>query len=450
MAPSRSTSLTGRIAKTIAVANVAGIVVQGLMLEGELPRSQDFSLYVGKFCYDFSPSMDPIGTVDMQLTRDSDLPSQSEGKLFFVIYDDERMHWRRIRDRWDSATCQEKIEAASVRSWVQLWTTDRKANFTIHLKEHIRPRWWYFTFINCGAEVENVRLRYSIHATNDKVGSFGEFSIDELGLWKVYLAATAAFTGAAYITHRWARKQTQDAVMRDHPYIQLLLLSYAASWFSAILFLLHYTIYMYDGFGSKRLRFFAIFAGIVANCTIYLIAILSSCGWAITTATLPYRRSFLGLVTFVGCLHAMCELNAQTTLDQSTTLHAYAGGVGVFSLILKVFIFCWFAFQVKHSYEMEMDTRRRLFFKYHGIGVSLWALTVPVVVLLAFRVSPWVRYKWVTGVEIFARFLGQCLLTQLFLGPLSPLDDGNTFRFRGHEEAMEVSGGRGGFGNLPG
>lgn len=52
---------------------------------------------------------------------------------------------------------------------VELWTADRKYDFVIHLRERIRPRFWYLTFVNCGADVSNVPIRYSIRTTNDKV-----------------------------------------------------------------------------------------------------------------------------------------------------------------------------------------------------------------------------------------------------------------------------------------
>mmetsp|Transcript_62955 Transcript_62955/g.174157 ORF Transcript_62955/g.174157 Transcript_62955/m.174157 type:complete len:274 (+) Transcript_62955:30-851(+) len=273
--------------------------------------------------------------------------------------------------------------------------------------------------------------------------------MDKQGLWKVYSFSTLGFSLVGVLAYRAARKDTQDSVLGEHPYVKLLLLSLAASCASSALFTMHYTMFMYDGFGSKRLRFLAMFSAIVANCTIYLIAILSSCGWAITTAMLPHRRSFLGLVTLVGGLHAVCELHAQTTLDQSARLDAYAGGVGLFALVLKVFIFCWFAFQARNSYDLELVERRRRFFKYLGTGISIWAMSVPTVVLLAFQVRPWARYKWVTGIEVLARFLGQCLLSQLFLGPLTPIDEENNFRVHGYQGGA-MTDMSGGFGNLGG
>jgi len=193
---------------------------------------------------------------------------------------------------------------------------------------------------------------------------------------------------------------------------------------------------MHDGFGSLRIRFLAVFASVVANCTIYLIAILSSSGWAITTATLPNRRIFLGFMAVVGCLHAWTELQAENSTDQSTQLYSYQGSTGVMSLILKIFVFCWFAFQVKTSYEDELHEKKRRFYKYLGIGVGTWAINIPVTVILAFSLNPWWRYKVVVGVDIATRFLGLCLLSQLLCGPLSPISSDNTFRLA---EIHEVS-----------
>lgn len=74
-----------------------------------------------------------------------------------------------------------------------------------------------------------------------------------------------------------AHPSAQDSVLGEHPYVKLLLLSLAASCASSALFTMHYTMFMYDGFGSKRLRFLAMFSAIVATvgCVLELPARLT-------------------------------------------------------------------------------------------------------------------------------------------------------------------------------
>jgi hypothetical protein len=193
-------------------------------------------------------------------------------------------------------------------------------------------------------------------------------------------------------------------------------------------FLVHYVIFMYNGMGVKRIRFLGVLAGIVANCTMFLIAILSSIGWAITMFQLEGRRTFLAAVSFVGCLSAVAELHAEIMLDESTKLYAYQSAPGMLAMMLKVFMFCWFAFQIRQTYQAEVrNERARHYFAVMGISFTLWSLNVPVTVLLADVVSPWVRFKVVTSVDVLSRLVGQIMLSAILCGPWSPITEMNTF-----------------------
>jgi len=445
---------------TLALALTVAWLASGASaasLEGMLPRDQvgDFGLYAGKFCYDYQNSSEVIGQVHVDITREFERPVIPKGRLYFMIFDDEKGHWKSARRKWGSSTCEEKKADASLTMQLDVWSDKKTTSYEIRIRERLRPRFWYFTFVACGLDLSEMPIRYSLHATNDLWGWQSEFSLDHIQLFSVYAMFTVGF-GLAALATAWAsrwRAAVQDPPLREHPYIQLLTLAYLASTASCGLFLLHYTIFMHNGFGSLRIRFLAVVAGIVANCTIYLVAILSSCGWAITTAVLPNRRCFLGLVTVLGFLTAVCELHAETMVDQSTKLYSYQSTGGVMTLVLKIFMFCWFAFQVKCSYEEELQEKRRRFYKYLGVSMGCWAINVPVMVILAFSLKPWIRYKVVIGVDMAARFLGLCLLSQLFCGPLSPLTALNTFRLSHDSEAgfNHLSDGTDRpFGSLPG
>mmetsp|Transcript_80223 Transcript_80223/g.231738 ORF Transcript_80223/g.231738 Transcript_80223/m.231738 type:complete len:450 (-) Transcript_80223:70-1419(-) len=419
-------------------------LARGARLEGALPRRQMFAEFVGKFCYDFDPEDKIIGGLEVNIVRDHDAPGHHDGKLRFMIFDDEGPHWKKIQNRWESLTCQQMEQAASLTQDISFQPGDLHSMFKISIHEHLRPRFWYFVFVNCGADFAETEVRYEIHALNWSLGWQSEFSMDHAGLYWVYLVTTLFFSimGLVFARHsRWT-EVSQNPPLNEHPFVQLLLYTYMASIASGALFLSHYTLFVHNGYGSLRLRFLGIVGSIVANCTMYLIVILASTGWAITTAKLPMRRLFLTVVTVFGALHAMCELHAQTSIDQSTKVYTYQGGAGLFALMLKMFFFCWFAFQAKASYDEEFNEKRRRFYKYLGYSVSFWALTSPAVALFAWELSPWVRYKMVRGAEVWARFIGLCLLSQLFCGPASPICHENVFCTRSFDEDI-LAGPRG-------
>lgn len=409
-------------------------------IDGLLPRAKDFATYIGKFCFDFNPDPDiKVGQVSVTTIRES-LPHQTpksiKGELYFLIFDDEGKHWKKMRNLWHNSTCAEKRQDASWTKLVDLKKEQDMNTFMIHIGERLRPRFWYFTFIGCdGLDLTEFPIRYSLHATNDLQGWQQEFSLDHTGLFTTYVVFTVCFAFAGLATWRCAAGSAADRLpVKDHPYVQLLMLAYVASAASCALFLAHYYLFVHSGFGSLRLRFIGVCAGIVANCTMYLLAILASCGWAISRAELPNRQCFLSLVSIIGFLHLLCELHAEMMVDQSTQIYAYSGLGGVFTLMLKVFMFCWFAFQTKSSYKEECVEKRRVFYKILGISISGWSLCVPITVLLAFKIVPWYRYKVVTIVELVSRLLGLCVFSQLFSGPLSPISAENIFVLRDDTE----------------
>lgn len=419
----------------------APFVGEALRLEGLLPRSTDFAEYVGKFCFDFKnvsedgSNGDPyVGLLEYMVTAEGPVvPSANSGKLYLMIFDDESSHWKHARRKWKDSTCEEKKEMSSFVGEIKIPDKHQGVfHDVVKIRQRLRPRFWYFTIVACdGLSLADMPIRYELHSTNRMFGWQSEISVDHVGLIKAYIAFFILFlVGSALL---WCQSRSGAVTLTDHPYIQLLTLCYGCSLASVAMFLTHDYLLVHNGFGSLRIRFFGIAGAIAANCTMFLISILSSAGWAITNYTLPSRRCFLGMIAFVGALNLGTELYSEVVVDQSTQLYSYQGSAGVFALVVKVFMFCWIAFQAKASYEDELVERRRRFYKILGIVLTMWSLSVPVTVVLAFAIDPWWRYKVVVVVEMSARMLGLLVLTQLFCGPLSPLDQENTLELKGDE-----------------
>jgi len=265
--------------------------------------------------------------------------------------------------------------------------------------------------------------------------------MDHKGLYTVHVIFIGCYlmAGLATASYSWRMHMTgQVPAMNEHPYIQLLMMSYAASTISSLLFLVHYHYFIQDGFGSPNMRFMGICIGAIATCILYLLALLASCGWAITKCELSYRRRFLGTVSAVGFMHVLSEVCSEVLVDQSTQLYGYSGLSGTVILMLKVFIFCWVACQAKVSYEDDQVEKRRMFFKVLGISMSGCLLIMPITALCAFYLVPWLRYKVVTTVDLAARLLASLVFSCLFCGPVSPISAENTFVLQ--EITSEYSG----------
>lgn len=210
-------------------------------------------------------------------------------------------------------------------------------------------------------------------------------------------------------------------------------ISLTAGLISSCCFLTHFIAFQNFGVGFKRIRFLGVFGGVVADSTLFLIGILTSVGWAITIHKLPNPRNFLGLVAVIGGLTALLELHSDATLDESTKLYTYESPGGVFVLVLKMAMLCWFSFQMKSTYEEELHDKKRRYYKYFGMSVGVWMLHAPLTVILAFSVSPWYRFKVVFIADITSRFLGLLVVSVLLGGPFSPISQENSFNANSQE-----------------
>lgn len=288
--------------------------------------------------------------------------------------------------------------------------------------------------VGCGLEIMRGEIKYELHVLNKVGEGNSEFSMDHAGLFSLYVGATLVLAVmtimANLLAKRHVHRGSNGVAMKDHPYIQLLLLCLGVSLGSCGCFVLHYYRFAHDGLGSKRIRFLGVLAGCVANCSVLLIAMLSSVGWAISEKRLPMRRCLLGGVALIGGLGALCELHAQFFLDESTKIYSYQSPAGLLSLVLKLFMFCWFAFHATETHESAAIAEHKRFYKLMGVCFSTWILNAPVVVILAFYLPPWNRLMIVTSVDVVARVVSQGLLVALFFSPWSPVSADNTYSAR--------------------
>jgi len=209
--------------------------------------------------------------------------------------------------------------------------------------------------------------------------------------------------------------------LAEHPYFKIMMLAYAASTVSCLAKAAHYGKFMQDGYGSNRLRLLGVVSAIVANSTIFIIAMMVSKGWAIGNFSFSNRSIFLSLIAIMGSLSAICELYAEANLDESTTVYSYQSPGGVAACVLKIFFFCWFSHEIKGTHDEEMDRKPKQFYKVFGLAFSIWFASVPITVLLAYMLNPWDQFKIVTAVELVGRLSGQVLISFLLLVPGSPL-----------------------------
>ncbi|CAK0830038.1 unnamed protein product [Prorocentrum cordatum] len=123
----------------------------GAVLEGDFPAVDgDMSLFLGKFCFDYDrTNSTPAGRLLLNMTfAQESLPSQ--GKLYFMVFDDEKKHWKDAWRGWNEGDCEYKKQMSSKFDEVKMTGKDLKHRYSLNIKEGLRPRFWYRTAL-CGA-----------------------------------------------------------------------------------------------------------------------------------------------------------------------------------------------------------------------------------------------------------------------------------------------------------
>jgi len=408
--------------------------------EGVLPQADEFAQYAGKFCFDYAPWIKVVdeaghtheerqtagyydltvrGGVQARPLCDKTGRCHGEGRLFMMTFDDEKIHWKRARYEWSELTCNELLRDASgvvdVTSHL-----DKAETFTTHIRivEHLRPRFWHFLFLNCGARVITP-LSYELHAWNLHQGRKTEFGADQSESLAIEVVFGFLFSllAAASLVVTWGRGFGRKAV-KGRPLIHLLQCSALLSAVGCLSITFHHGVYAFDGRGVAAADIFSTLCAALSRAVLMVLQLLVARGWALFAASheVQHRKATLIALAVIVILAIGCEIHNEYFVDQSTRFYLYQSWPGLLILTLNIFllVLAWSSLWEAHSREPSEEVRSF----YRGIGgaCGIYFATLPLVCLLAERLHPWWRWKVVEGVEMGTR----CAATALLLLCLRP------------------------------
>mmetsp|Transcript_46422 Transcript_46422/g.92115 ORF Transcript_46422/g.92115 Transcript_46422/m.92115 type:complete len:498 (-) Transcript_46422:40-1533(-) len=426
----------------LVVAAVTATLVTNIAAwrtSGTLPDSPHFANYVGKFCFDYGFeenvsenatrhreaktvglfSVDVHGYVEPNLTESEADPNNSpaNGNLWLMVFSDQKHRWLRAREFWSDLSCHEKKEIAS---WYQPVKTDAGKllwNQSVYIRQGIRPRFWYFTFVNCGAQVKE-HLSYSLHAVNLEGGFQLEFGMDVKGSLPLEVTFCILFLLVATIsclltmtrTARLSNLESGSATSR--PLLKILQFSAGASAAGCGFRAWHHAIFAQDGQGQVELQVIGTLCACAAKAAFTVLQFLLARGWALIRnhTDMPLRGALFGVLLCVVGLAVGCEIYEQYFHDQSTSFFLYENwtGYSMLAMNLGLLASAWWFTWVTLNLETSPTVRRFYYLVSAAAGVYFAAL--PMVALLASTLSPWVRRKYVERVELSARWLATVLL----------------------------------------
>jgi hypothetical protein len=414
----------------VALACAAVRLADAWRSEGNLPQGFTSAQYVGKFCFDYRPWPEARNHSEKELlageddgllsidVSDNSMPLQIEatGELYFMIFDDESEHWPHVRSHWGEMTCEDFKKAANweVPLSPRLASPPHRLHTRVAVHEHVRPRFWYFVFINCGEAIPS-SLSYSLHAWNPFQGDQAEFSIDQhnaLPLDLVFLFLYGAVSVTICVVYNL------PCEWRARPLLMVLQASAACSAFSCCTLEIHNSVYARDGLGLPFAQLLSVVFACAAKALLAVLMCLLARGWSLLTAEDDSAHRTMIAAAFVGIvvLSVGCEIHGQYFHDQSTSLYLYESWPGLLILLLNLCLFGMALRLLRETYKKEASGEFRSFYRLMAMVNTFYFATLPAICTLAFLLDPWVRRKFVDRAELGTR-LAAIVMLLYFLWP---------------------------------
>jgi len=401
------------------VANVAAWRTEGELPVGNVSGRLHTIFYAGKFCFDYAKP-NPLGQVDagtLNIEIHGQVAHQKLGGvngLYFMTFDDESVHWPYVRSRWNELSCTEWHKAANLVLPLSpaLATSPYIFSDLVHVHERLRPRFWYFAFIDCGADVLQP-VKFSIHARNVRQGMQVEFGMDERGSMLAEILCGVAFAGLviAIAVITWQES-------RSRPLLRLLQTSAVCSFLGCVCLVLHNTRYAEDGVGLGFAMVLSVVFASMAKALLVILQYFVVVGWPLVFEQAEKQwRSFIILgVAGILALSVGCEIHGEFFRDQSTTLFLYNSWPGHLILALNLWLLGGALLLTYRIHGKETSAEVRSFYRMTSAASLFFFSSLPLVCLLASCFEPWVRRTYVERAELAARLL----TTALFLFCLWP------------------------------
>uniref|UniRef100_K3W6S0 GPR180/TMEM145 transmembrane domain-containing protein n=1 Tax=Globisporangium ultimum (strain ATCC 200006 / CBS 805.95 / DAOM BR144) TaxID=431595 RepID=K3W6S0_GLOUD len=333
--------------------------------------------------------------------------------LQLAIYDDEQLFWEYIMTD-DDCDCDCKVSRAHTKFVYNVTqTTDLSIPFlfSFDIHEHLRPRFWYVALARCvpgGDEYEpsftqiteaNFRKYYftswyRIHMTQ---ANGSELPVQQQGMPVIY-ALMAVLSGIAALVQTIAARGLRKSES-FHPIMKLLTMVVFFFSLSNVLLFLHFYAYMFNGVGVPLFSYSAKMMQVFVRVGTILLAMLVAKGWTINSVALEGQEKLSCLMISILGLYLSMAMWYLIWLDPASTLYIYDSwpGIGICVLLLGALI--WFVNTILETRSYEEASAKRRFFLQIACLFSVYIVALPVIVLLASFLSPWVREKTVAAIS---------------------------------------------------
>ncbi|KAL4220402.1 hypothetical protein ACF0H5_020805 [Mactra antiquata] len=390
----------------IFIVCVDGKTIRGTI--SSLSAKHEKGQYLSSFCFH--------GEAVIQYTFNVSVVSG--GKLFVFLSED----WKEIND---GTTCEEKFDLA--RASYELKGPVGNTSFS-HFRE---PKIWHLVFADIHTCNDNDPLEskqqlnfieYNFQLLNpDALGNAVEhFSDEETGLLRFYqLLALAYFVLGCICIPRLIEPLSSGGPMQL--VIQLLSASTFLQAIGAFIMMMHLRKYSRDGIGSPLFEMLSEFFDVLSQFAMLYMLLSLSLGWTLGTT---YKNTHLKTISKKPAARVVGVLAVvqgglflwEQYQDQTHRLyHAHRTYAGFALLILRIVLAGLFGWNLYVTVSVERSIMKREFYISFTKSCMLWFLSYPVIVIVSFIFTEYLRYKIISMCVVLCQSTAVVLLYRLFL-----------------------------------
>jgi len=178
-----------------------------------------------------------------------------------------------------------------------------------------------------------------------------------------------------------------------------------------LFYLCHYGKYTQDGVGVPALKGLGEVLDASARVTLIIMLILLAQGWTISRQQLLHRWQIITAAGVLAVFYLAFIIWDVAGRDPVSTLYVYDATPGYLVCVLVAICAIWFLVYIIQSYRAEAEEAKARLYVRLGALYFLWFLSLPLIVLLALGVAPWVRQKAIDGLLQAVSLIAYSVLT---------------------------------------
>lgn len=387
-------------------------------------RGSDSWRYLDRFCFDGT-----AGGFDAEFL----FPSHHEPSLLLYFLDQgQEDEWGGWNDVYNGEqNCSERSAAARHTSGKVYDLADRKHRANVELIDGVtmirakvsakvtssRSRWFFFAVGNCPSVcsdefcVGGVDMYWSFNFTNGDGGNF-YFGADESSVLATALSFLLLYVGLGYYAYRV--RSVLQSLRKYHATVALLVFSIGCTIMRLVCETVGFVSYRRTGVTRESATTLAMVLASFSEFSLVLMLMLIMKGWTIVRRKISANgRMRLSIYLMVyAAVYWVCIVYYNKAVDPANIVYVYDTAPGYVLVALRLVLVVWVLRAQKLTLK-KYNSKRSFYNKFTSLA-ALWAVSLPLLVMLNFAVAEYFRAKLLYGLELGILFVTHSVLILLY------------------------------------